>query len=109
MSVTVTSGRTYNVFSGTTTTEQRRQYRPLRLKLLTRDEARRNAGNIAKLPDLFLFEATAGKRGVTRLQPHTHDVRAMSACTPTADVSLRRGDDATGPGCVERGRYEGRC
>ena len=35
--------------------------------------------------------AAADKRGVTRLQPHSHDVRAMSACVPTADVSLQRG------------------
>ena len=33
----------------------------------------------------------AAKRGVTRLRRHTHDVRAMSACVPTADISLNRG------------------
>ena len=27
-----------------------------------------------------------------RLQRHTHDVRAMSACAPTADLSLHRGE-----------------
>ena len=26
------------------------------------------------------------------LQPHTHDVRAMSGCVPTADVSLHRSE-----------------
>jgi hypothetical protein len=30
----------------------------------------------------------AVKRGVTRLRQLIHDVRAMSACVPTADVSL---------------------
>jgi hypothetical protein len=29
---------------------------------------------------------------MTRLQGHIHDVRAMSACVPTADVSLHRGE-----------------
>ena len=44
-----------------------------------------------KATDLTLFGAAAGKLGVTRLQPYIHDVRAMSACAPTADVSLQRG------------------
>jgi hypothetical protein len=30
------------------------------------------------------------------LQPYIHDVRAMSACAPTADVSCNAADDATG-------------
>ena len=35
--------------------------------------------------------ARAVKRGVTRLQ-RSHNVRAMSACVATADVSLHRGE-----------------
>jgi hypothetical protein len=42
------------------------------------DEAWRIAANIAKLPER-LRRSPPIKRGVTRLQPHIHDVRAMSA------------------------------
>ena len=56
-----------------------------------RDEARRIAANIAKLPEAAARFA-AVKRGVTRSRRHTYDVRAMSACVPTADVSLHRGE-----------------
>jgi hypothetical protein len=31
------------------------------------------------------------------MQPHTHDVCAMSACVPTVDVSLHRGELHLGP------------
>jgi hypothetical protein len=41
-----------------------------------------------QLPE-FDARAAADKRGVTRLQPRIRDVRAMSACVPTADVSLQ--------------------
>ncbi|MGB6558618.1 MAG: hypothetical protein WBE96_14595, partial [Pseudolabrys sp.] len=44
-----------------------------------------------------LLRAAADKRGVTRVQPRIHDVRVMSACAPTADVSLQRGDRRFGP------------
>jgi K+/H+ antiporter YhaU regulatory subunit KhtT len=64
--------------------------------LLTRDEARRIAADIAKLPEAAA-RFSAVKRGVTRLRRHTHNVRAMSACAPTADVSLQRGDRRFGP------------
>ena len=45
------------------------------------------------IPGALRFASSAAvKRGMTRLRRHTHDVRAMSACVPTADVSLHRGE-----------------
>ena len=41
------------------------------------------AANVAKLPD---------DRLGMELQPHIHDVSAMSAHIPTADVSRQRGE-----------------
>jgi hypothetical protein len=53
---------------------------------------------LSSLHDLFQFWKSK-RHGYTqnldvnqkRLQPHIHDVRAMSACAPTADISLQRG------------------
>jgi hypothetical protein len=53
--------------------------------------ARHIVANIANQAAGAAARAAADKRGVTRLQPHIHDARAMSACAPTADVSLERG------------------
>ena len=47
-------------------------------KLLTRDEARRIAANICQAAGAAA-PVPPIKRGVTRLQPHIHDVRAMTA------------------------------
>ena len=57
---------------------------------LTKSEARASGAGLGALPPMSA-KLPDDKLGVTRLQPHIHDVRAMSVCAPTADVSLQRG------------------
>jgi hypothetical protein len=55
---------------------------------MVRSSLRRSAPREDKTQLTNRAPGASPRRSVTRLQRHTHDVRAMSACAPTADVSL---------------------